>query len=86
MGAWARLKSSVDPNRFTGQARAMVDALRTHGAVLTDTCSQGMHLTGENSSGWNATDLAQLKQLTANDFEIVDTTSLKVSDDSFAIR
>ncbi len=86
MGAWARLKSSVDLNRFSGQARAMVDALRTHGAVLTDTCSQGMHLTGENSSGWKSTDLAQLKQLTANDFEIVDTTSLKVSDDSFAIR
>ena len=86
MGAWARLKSSVDLNRFTGQARAMVQALRTHGAVLTDTCSQDMHLTGENSTGWKSAEMRQLHALTANDFEIVDTTPLKVSDDSFAVR
>ncbi|MDQ2677696.1 MAG: hypothetical protein M3Y51_03055 [Actinomycetota bacterium] len=86
MGAWARLKANVDLSRFSGQARAMAQALRTHGTVLTDTCSQNMHLTGENSTGWNAADLRQLQSLTANDFEIVDTTSLKVSDDSWAIR
>ncbi len=86
MGSWARLKSTVDLNRFSGQARTMAQALRTHGAVLTDSCSQKMHLTGENSSGWNSTAMNQLKTLTADDFEIVDTTSLKVSDSSFAIR
>ncbi len=86
MGAWARLKSTVDRTRFTGQARAMVDALRTHGAILTDTCSQPWHLTGENSSGWKNAELAQLKQLGAADFEIVDTTSLKLADHTFAIR
>ena len=86
MGAWIRLKSTVDLGRFSGQARAMADALRHHGAVLSDTCTQGMHLTGENSSGWKSTEMAQLKQLTAHDFEIVDTTPLKVSENSFAVR
>ncbi|MFM7063869.1 MAG: hypothetical protein ACKO04_10330 [Actinomycetes bacterium] len=85
-GAWLRLKAGTDTSRFTGQARPIVEALRTHGAVLTDTCGQKFALMGENSTAWNDTQLAQLGQLTAADFEAVDTTPMKVADTSWAIR
>jgi hypothetical protein len=85
-GAWLRLKAGTATSSFTGQARPIVEALRTHGAVLTDTCGQKFALMGENSTAWNDSELAQLGRLTADDFEVVDTTPMKVSDSSWAIR
>lgn len=86
MGAWARLKAGVDTSKFTGQAGAIVRALRTHGMVLTDTCAHDLHIVGENSSAWDNNSLRQLKSLTPSDFEIVDTTPMKVAENSFAVR
>lgn len=85
-GAWLRLKAGTSTSGFTGQARPVVEALRTHGAVLTDTCGQKFALMGENSTAWNDAELAQLGRLTAADFEVVDTAPMKVSDSSWAIR
>ena len=85
-GAWLRLKATAATSSFTGQARPIVEALKTHGAVLTDTCGQRFALMGENSSAWNDADLSQLSRLTAADFEVVDTAPMKVADDSWQIR
>ena len=85
-GAWLRLKAGTSTSKFTGQARPIAEALKTHGAVLTDTCGQKFALMGENSTAWNDAELAQLGQLTAADFEVVDTAPMKVSDSSWAIR
>ncbi|MFM7064360.1 MAG: hypothetical protein ACKO04_12835, partial [Actinomycetes bacterium] len=85
-GAWLRLKAGTSTSGFTGQARPIVEALRTHGMVLTDTCGQKFALMGENSTAWNDAELAQLGRLTADDFEVVDTTPMKVSDSNWAIR
>jgi hypothetical protein len=85
-GAWLRLKASTSTTRFSGQARPIAEALKTHGAVLTDTCGQKFALMGENSTAWNDAELGQLGQLTAADFEVVDTAPMKVADSSWAIR
>jgi hypothetical protein len=86
MGAWFRLRSDVDPSAFSGQARVFVEALRNHGAILTDTCAHRFSLMGENSDQWDDRSLAQLETLTPADFEAVDTTAMKVADNSFEIR
>jgi hypothetical protein len=85
-GVWLRLKSSVDVTKFTGQARTIVEALRRHGTVLTDTCGHRFHLMGENSDRWNDTETKQLRSLSPEHFEVVDTTPMKVSDSSFRIN
>jgi hypothetical protein len=85
-GAWLRLKAGTSTTKFTGQARSIAEALKIHGTVLTDTCGQKFALMGENSTAWNDAELAQLGQLSAADFEVVDTTPMKVSDSSWAIR
>lgn len=86
MGAWLRLRSDVDPTRFTGQARPVVDALRRHGMILTDTCAHDLSMLGENSDRWVNSEMDQLRTLRASDFEAVDVSPMKVADDSFRIN
>lgn len=88
MGAWIRLRSDVDTSAFGPGSRAVAEALRARGAVLTDTCAHRFHLFGENSPDWNDADLQMLRSLTAADFEVVDPTPMRMSDDrnSLAIR
>jgi hypothetical protein len=84
-GAWLRLRPGVDVSRFTGQARTIVEALRRHGTVLTDTCGHRFYLMAENSDRWNDSETQQLRSLTPRDFEVVDTTPMRQSDTSFRI-
>lgn len=39
-----------------------------------------------NSDGWVKEEIRQLRELTAADFEVVDTTPMRVSEDSFLVR
>jgi hypothetical protein len=86
MGAWLRLKADVDLSKFTGQARVIAEALRHHGMILTDTCGHQLNLMAENSDKWNKAQMAQLETLSANQFEVVDTSSMARSTTSFAVR
>lgn len=86
MGAWLRLKADVDLSKFTGQARVIVEALRNHGMILTDTCGHQMSLMAENSDQWNKSQMAQLEQLTATQFEVVDASPMARATTSFAVR
>lgn len=86
MGAWIRLKPTVDRNRFTGDARPVVEALATRGAVMTDTCNHAFSLHSENSSSWNDAQMRQLTSLSTDDFEVVDATQVRVSPTSFQVR
>lgn len=85
MGAWLRLRADVDLSGFTGQARVIAEGLRDHGMFLTDTCGHQIRPMFENSDHWND-EPKQLRVLTADDFEAVDTSSLMKSEDSFAVR
>lgn len=86
MGTWIRLKSTAKTAGFGPSARAVVTALRERGAVLTDTCGHDFYLQAENSAAWDDADLKALRSLSASDFEVVDTTSMRVHPKSFAIR
>lgn len=86
MGTWVRLGSGADPESFSGGARVVVEALQTRGAILTDSCAHQFSLLAENSADWNNADMAQLSRLTPADFEVVDSSTMKVSDTSYAVR
>jgi hypothetical protein len=87
VGARLRLKASVDPNAFTGQARVIAQAMATHGVMITDTCNSPLQIVGENVvSGWDDANLTQLKGLRIGDFEVVDTTPMMLSTDSWQVR
>ncbi len=86
MGAWVRLKSSVESASFSTAARAVVDALKERGAVLTDTCSHSFSLLAENSADWNDAVMQQLTALDTSDFEVVDATPMRADSTSYRIR
>lgn len=88
MGTWIRLRSDIDTSSFGPGAQAVAEALREHGAVLTDTCAHDFHLFGENSPDWNDADMQMIRTLTAADFDVIDASAMRLNDDenSLAIR
>jgi hypothetical protein len=60
---------------------AVVKAMQTYGLVLADNGS-AWYFQGERNSHWPNSLLDQLKQIPASKFVAVDTSSLKVSNDS----
>lgn len=86
MGAWIRLKSDVNPAAFPPSARPVVETLRERGAVLTDTCGHPFSLLTENSTEWPIDHLKDLRNLSASDFEVVDSSPMMADPGSFRIR
>lgn len=72
MGARFRLKASFDISGYTGQARVIVQALKTYGMFVADNGSNWF-LSGANDPGWNDDDLEQLKTVPGSAFEAVQT-------------
>jgi hypothetical protein len=85
MGARFRLKASYRPTGFGPKARAVVKAMKTYGLVLADNGSPWF-FQGEQNAKWPIGLIDQLKQIPAKEFVAVDTSSLKVSNDSAAVR
>jgi hypothetical protein len=83
MGARFRLRASYHPTGFGPRARAVVRAMKTYGLVLADNGSP-WYFQGERNAKWPNSLLDQLKQIPASKFVAVDTSSLKVSNDSGA--
>jgi hypothetical protein len=54
--------------------------------MLTDSCGHSFWLQLENSGKWNDAELDQLRALTVEDFEVVDSSHLMVDPGTFAIR
>lgn len=76
-GQRLRLKKSVDAAKFGPQARIIIKALQTYGALVADH-GQAWVLSGSPSERWDNEDLHRLDRLKGSDFEVVDTTSLPV--------
>ncbi len=85
MGAWFRLKSSVDPADFSLQTRPIVWALQRYGMILSDNGSPWF-LSGVPDPRWDNDTLRELRTLRGSDFEAVDTSSLMVHPDSAQVR
>ena len=81
MGAWLRLKPTVDPSRFGPQARVVVRALQQHGAIVADNGSS-WYVSGAPDDRWDNDDLHGLGALHGSDFEFVDPSSLVTDPDS----
>jgi hypothetical protein len=85
MGLRLRLKAGVDIGGFPGQARVILQAMRTYGLVVADNGSSGF-IGGVPDERWDNDALHQLQRVTLADFEAVDTAPLRISPASAAFR
>jgi hypothetical protein len=81
MGARFRLKAGFSTQGFSPYAVSVIEAMKTYGVVLADNGSPWF-FQGEQSSHWPERLIEDLKRIPAAAFVAVDTSSLKVSDDS----
>jgi hypothetical protein len=72
MGARFRLKASFDLRPYHGAALVILRALKTYGMFVADNGSN-WYLSGATDSGWNDTDLDQLKRVPGSAFEVIDS-------------
>ena len=63
----------------------MLAAMRRHGLVLADNGSP-WYFQGDADPGWPASLIEELKQIPASAFEAVDTSPMRVSGGSGAVR
>ncbi|MBX7161059.1 MAG: hypothetical protein K1X95_12275 [Acidimicrobiia bacterium] len=76
MGLRLRLKASFDLSGFHGQARVILEALRTYGMIVADNGSSWF-ISGATDPRWDDEDLDQLKTVPGSAFEAVDTGPLR---------
>lgn len=85
MGARFRLTDAVDPDDFPAQARPIVVALQTFGAILADNGSPWF-ISGVPDERWDNDALRTLRTIPGSAWEAVDASSLQVDPDSGAAR
>ncbi len=81
MGARFRLKSSFATKGFHHSTRVVLKAMKTYGLVLADNGSP-WYFQGTSEKGWGHTMLDELKTIPASAFEAVDTSLMKVDNNS----
>jgi hypothetical protein len=81
LGQRFRLKADYDISGFSPEVQVILTALKTYGMILADNGSNWF-ISGESNEEWDNDILGELKQLTGNDFEAVDVTSLIVDENS----
>lgn len=85
MGARFRLDADFVTTGYGVLARRVIRAMQTYGLVLADNGSPWF-FQGEQHRRWPERLIAQLKQIPADAFVAVDTSSLQVDPDSGAVR
>jgi hypothetical protein len=81
MGARFRLRSTYDASGLSPYAQRVVAAMKTYGLVLADNGSP-WYFQGEQHARWPDQLIADLKEIPADQFVAVDTSSLMVRQDS----
>jgi len=84
MGARFRLSASYDASGLGTYAQRVVAAMKTYGLVLADNGS-AWYFQGEQNARWPDDLIADLKEIPASAFVAVDTSSLRVANDSGAV-
>ena len=85
MGARFRLKASWSASGLSAGALRVVEAMKTYGLVLADNGTP-WYFQGEQTARWPDRLISDLKTIPAGAFVAVDTSSLKVSDNSAEVR
>jgi hypothetical protein len=75
MGLRLRLKASFDISSYPADDQVILTALKKYGLILADNGS-AMFISGAPDNRWNSTDLNLLKQITASNFEVVQTGTI----------
>jgi hypothetical protein len=81
MGMRFRLKASFDTSQYSGQARVILEALKTYGMILADNGSN-WYISGVPDERWDNDILHSLGGVLGSSFEAVDTSGLMVYPDS----
>ncbi|GAW49301.1 MULTISPECIES: hypothetical protein [unclassified Nocardioides] len=81
MGARFRLRAGFSTQGFSPYAVSVIEAMKTYGLVLADNGSPWF-FQGEQSSHWPERLIEDLEQIPASAFVAVDSSALKVSNDS----
>ncbi len=81
MGARLRLRADFDISGFDPVVQIILQAMKTYGMILADQ-GNNMVISGVPDSRWNDSALRQFRTITAGNFEVVDTCSLKVDPNS----
>jgi len=81
MGARFRLSASFSTSGYSAYAVTVIEAMKTYGLVLADNGSP-WYFQGDQDAHWPAHLIEELGTIPASAFVAVDTSSLKVSDDS----
>jgi hypothetical protein len=82
MGQRFRLKPSVNISAYSSTNQIILRALKTYGMVLADNGSNWF-LSGAPDDRWDNDELRELQNgIRGSDFEAVDVSSLKISEDS----
>jgi hypothetical protein len=79
MGMRLRLKSSFDISGYSHSNQVILTCLKTYGLILADNGS-AIYITGTPDSRWNNDDLHLLNQITAADFDVVETGTVYTPD------
>ena len=75
MGLRLRLKGSVDITGYPPEVRVILTALKKYGMFLASNGSD-LYLSGAPDANWNQVNLQAMEQITADDFEAVETGPL----------
>jgi hypothetical protein len=85
MGARFRLKASFDISGYPAEMQIILRAMQTYGIILADNGSD-WYISGAPDERWDNAMLHLLDNLTGNDFEAVDSSSLMVDPDSGEVQ
>jgi hypothetical protein len=85
MGLRLRLKANVDISRFSPTNRIILTALKRYGMIVADNGSNWF-LSGAPDDRWSNDDLHALGAIPGSDFEVVNTSSMMVNQDSGQTR
>ena len=75
MGLRLRLKASFDISSYPTDDQVILTALKKYGMILADNGS-AIFISGAPNNGWNNNHLNLLKQITASNFEVVQTGTI----------
>jgi hypothetical protein len=81
MGQRFRLKASFDISGFSPANRVILRAMKRYGIILADNGSPWF-ISGAPDDRWNDDDLQNLKRILGSSFEAVDTSYLKIENNS----